>query len=203
MKKDVVLVLSDVILLVAISIFVLVTVYGEVSLLFLSGILFITFAITGFTILIIRDWVRGFKNKNLEIIIEDFTKEVSLEEIAQVAFEHNSKIISYVKTEKGEILFTLLIRSDSRILNEGTFLGTYLVRHFISAIYYTPVNGYKRFLFYDHARETTEYDDYHDDDDRHHYDTIYSISVLRYPHPITEVILPHIFKNMEGKNKSQ
>jgi len=131
------------------------------------------------------------KIKSLGIIVEDFIKEVTLEELAQVALEHNYKTIWYVKTKKGEILGTLLFRTDSKILDDGT----YLVRHLIVAVYYVSVSGYQRFLFYDHARETTEYTDY--DDDRHHYNTTYSLSVLRYPHPFTEVILPYVLKNME------
>lgn len=132
--------------------------------------------------------------KNLEIIVnEESIREVSLEQIAQLAFEYNFKLIPYEKTEEGKILIAILIRSSERILDDGTFLARTIILNTL----YAPVTEYKRLLVYNHMQKTIEYVDENSD---HNICCTYLIST--YPHYLIKKVVPYIVNKMREKKKT-
>jgi len=132
---------------------------------------------------------------NLEVIIMDnCVWQVPLEEMAEFAFEYNLKAIPYEKTEKGEMLIGILIRTGESILKDGTFLS----RTIITNTLYSPVKEYKRLLVYDHVHNNI---DYTSENSAHRYESTHVFAVTKYPHFLIRRVADYIVEKIEEENK--
>lgn len=138
----------------------------------------------------------------IEIIVGDFIREVSLEHLAQVAFDCSVKTIHYTETEKGKILAIYILKSESKILEDGTGV----IRYIIVSVYYTDLilrkhetDECKKWLIYDHSQKKAKYTD--DTESISPHPNIQVYPVLDYPNMLLEKAVPNIIKIMMKKTK--
>ena len=134
---------------------------------------------------------------DLEVCVVDaHVWEVSLEELAQFVFDFNIKAIPYEKTEEGEMLLGVLLRTGDRIMDDGFLIS----RTIITNTLYAFVDGYKRLLVYDPIHKIIKYTD-HNEETR--YESTHIYSVTTYPHYFNKAVVENILAKLEmEKNKA-
>ena len=136
--------------------------------------------------------MKGFAN--YRIVLANFVKEVDLIQLGQIAVDHRDQAVSYAEKGKDKLLIIFLHRCDTKISGDGT----HMIREFIPQAHFVRVDGYRRFLIFDHLEKTSYYNDNDKISDKNAH--TYIFPVYNYPEHLAE-FLAEIIGKYYGKKE--
>lgn len=130
--------------------------------------------------------------RDLEVeVLDDFIWEVTLEQMAEFAMDSGVKAIPYEKTEKGNMLIGILLRSSDRMWDMDL-----IARSLIVNTIYCFVEDYRRLLVYDPIHRIIRYTN---NNNEHRYESTHVWAITTYPHFLYKIASKAIVEKLEDR----